>query len=29
MKKLMGQDKDREIIYQLPSWGKQTQLGDN
>jgi len=24
MKKLVGQDKDREIIYHLPSRGKQT-----
>jgi len=24
--KLMGQDKDREIIYQLLSWAKQTRL---
>jgi len=29
MKKLVVQDKDSEIAYQLPSWAKQTQLGDN
>lgn len=26
MEKLMGQDKDRKITYQLPSEAKQTQL---
>jgi len=25
----MGQDKDREITYQLPSWAKQTRPGEN
>jgi len=29
IKKLLGQDKDREISYQLPSQAKQTQLGEN
>lgn len=28
-RKLMGQDKDRKIPYQLPSWPKWTQLGEN
>lgn len=29
MRKLMGQDKVREIVYQLPSWTIQTELVDN
>lgn len=29
MRKLMDQDKNREIAYQLPPWAKQTQLVEN
>lgn len=29
MKKLMGQDKHREIAHQLPPWAKQTQLKED
>jgi len=28
IEKLVGQDKDREIAHQSPSWAKQTQLGE-
>jgi len=27
-KRLAGQDKEREITHQLPSWAKQTRLGE-
>ena len=26
--RLVGQDKDKEITQQLPSWAKQTQIGE-
>jgi len=29
MTKLVGQDEDREITYQLPLWAKQTQIWEN
>lgn len=29
MKKLMSQGKDREIVYHLLLWAKQTQMGEN
>ena len=29
MEKLVGRDKDREIPHQLPSWPKQSRLGEN
>lgn len=29
MRKLMDEDKDREVTYQLPLWAKQIQLWEN
>jgi len=29
MKKLVGQRKNKEVMYQLPSWVNQTKLGEN